>query len=60
VPPKTPTKLAEAMLSLADDLGLRASLGRAGARRAEETFPLSAMLDKVESLFGSVLFSSKF
>ncbi|OFV92071.1 MAG: hypothetical protein A3G76_08505 [Acidobacteria bacterium RIFCSPLOWO2_12_FULL_65_11] len=54
VPPRTSAKLAEAILALADDVTLRESLGRAGARRAEETFPLSAMLDKVESLFRKI------
>lgn len=54
VSPRTPAKLAEAMLSLGNDAGLRESLGRAGARRAEETFPLSVMLDKVEALFTAV------
>ena len=60
VPPRAPQKLADAMLTLADDVMLRESLGKAGARRVEEVFPLSAMLDKVESLFRSVLLSSEF
>lgn len=54
VPPRKPEKLAEAMLALADDVTLREALGGAGARRAEKHFPLSAMLDKVESLFARV------
>ncbi len=50
VPPRSPEKLADAMVSLVDNPQLRSSMGKAGARKVENFFSLPAMVANVESL----------
>ena len=50
VPPRSPERLADAMATLVDNPQLRRSMGRAGARKAENVFSLSTMAANVESL----------
>jgi len=50
VPPRSPEKLADAMVTLVDNPQLRRSMGTAGARKAENVFSLSTMAANVESL----------
>jgi glycosyltransferase involved in cell wall biosynthesis len=50
VPPRSPEKLADAMVTLMDNPRLRSSMGKAGARKAEDVFSLSTMVTNVESL----------
>lgn len=53
VPPRSPEKLAAAMLTLLESPNLRAKMGRAGALKARQMFTLRAMIDKTESLLQS-------
>ncbi|HET8655825.1 MAG TPA: glycosyltransferase family 4 protein [Longimicrobiaceae bacterium] len=55
VPPKDPAALAEAMIELGGDAGLRERMGAAGRARAERDFSLERMLDRHEALFEDVL-----
>jgi glycosyltransferase involved in cell wall biosynthesis len=50
VPPRSPERLADAMVTLVDNPQLRDSMGRAGARKVENVFTLSTMVANVESL----------
>jgi len=51
VPVRDPRALAAAILRLARDSGLRASLGEAGRRRVELRFSLEACVDRYERLY---------
>jgi glycosyltransferase involved in cell wall biosynthesis len=51
VPPESPNELAEAMILLLNDVGLRQSLGAAGRRRAEAEFSVERMAQRVEGLY---------
>jgi glycosyltransferase involved in cell wall biosynthesis len=51
VPPRDAEALAAAILRLAQDRDLRARLGEAGRRRAEELFSLAACVDRYEALY---------
>ena len=46
---------ANALNQLLDDPGLRASMGRAGRRRALETFAWPLVVDRLERLYGEIL-----
>ena len=50
VPPRSPERLADAMVTLVDNRRLRNSMGRAGARKVENVFSLPTMVENVESL----------
>jgi glycosyltransferase involved in cell wall biosynthesis len=50
VPPRSPDKLADAMVTLVDNPQLRNSMGQAGARKVENVFSLSTMVTNIESL----------
>jgi glycosyltransferase involved in cell wall biosynthesis len=50
VPPRDAAALAGALIELATDSGLRASLGRAGRTRALTSFSVPEMLDRHEAL----------
>jgi glycosyltransferase involved in cell wall biosynthesis len=50
VPPRSPERLADAMVTLVANPRLRNSMGRAGARKVENVFSLPTMVEKVESL----------
>jgi glycosyltransferase involved in cell wall biosynthesis len=54
VPPRSPEKLAEAIISLSNNTELRDAMGREGAKRAEEVFSLSSMISKTETFFLSL------
>ena len=50
VPPRSPGRLADAIVTLVDNPKLRDSLGKAGARKAGNVFSLTTMAAHVESL----------
>jgi glycosyltransferase involved in cell wall biosynthesis len=50
VPPRSPERLADAMVTLVDNPRLRNSMGRAGARKVKNVFSLPTMVENVESL----------
>jgi len=50
VPPRSPERLADAMVALVDHPRLRNEMGKAGARKVENVFSLSTMIGQVESL----------
>ncbi len=50
VPPRSPEKLADAMVTLVDNPKLRDALGKAGARKAGNDFSVATMTAHVESL----------
>jgi glycosyltransferase involved in cell wall biosynthesis len=50
VPPRSPERLADAMVMLVDNPQLRNSMGKAGARKVENVFSLPTMVANVESL----------
>ncbi len=51
VPPRSPERLADAMVTLVDNPELRDSMGMAGARKVESVFTLATMASNVETLF---------
>jgi len=55
VPPGDPPALAEALVRLATDDGLRARLGAVAARRAAEQFSLEAMVEATLNVYTEVL-----
>jgi len=55
VPPRSAEKLAEAILTLAGDPGLREKMGRAGAERVKQTFTLQMMVSKTEKFFETII-----
>lgn len=50
VPPKSPKKLAEALIRLANDKKLQKTMGHAGKKGVAETFSLKACVDLYEKL----------
>jgi len=50
VPPRSPERLADAMVTLMDNPKLRDSMGQAGARKVENVFSVTTMAANVESL----------
>ncbi|HUQ10527.1 MAG TPA: glycosyltransferase [Steroidobacteraceae bacterium] len=54
IPPRDQTALLDAMAKLHDDAGLRSRLGAAARRRAEDSFSLSQMIRRHESLYRSL------
>jgi len=55
VPPKDPQSLAGALLRLARDPKLRASLGAAGRRRVLESFDQKTIISTIERIYASVV-----
>ncbi len=51
VPPHAPDRLAEALIRLAADDNLRASMGTAGRERAERHYALTSCVDRYEALY---------
>ena len=54
VPPRTPPALADALVRLMSDAGLRARMGAAAHAYAQANFGLDAMLDAMEAVFARV------
>ncbi|MEA2900126.1 MAG: hypothetical protein QOH36_13 [Actinomycetota bacterium] len=55
VPPRAPAALAEAILELAGDAGLRHRLGEGAARRARDTFGLDRMVERTIAAYQEAL-----
>ena len=55
VPPRSPSALAEAILQLAGDDGLRRRLGDGAARRARDVFGLDRMVDRTVDVYQEAL-----
>jgi glycosyltransferase involved in cell wall biosynthesis len=55
VPPDDPVRLGQAMLELAADPGLRASMAEAGRARVREEFGLDRMVDETLALYAEVV-----
>lgn len=55
IEPKNPGKLAEKVIALYKDPGLRIKLGEKGRRLVEKDYSMGMMLDKIESLYGRLL-----
>ncbi len=51
VPPRSPARLAGALVALAQDEGLRRRLGEGGARRAREVFGVDRMADRTMAVY---------
>jgi glycosyltransferase involved in cell wall biosynthesis len=51
VPPEKPEALAQAIMKLAEDSGLRKKMGRAARERYEQNFTIEKMTDQVEALY---------
>jgi len=51
VPPRSPERLADALVILAQDPDLRRRLGAAGARRAREVFSVERMVDRTMAVY---------
>lgn len=54
VPPKSPEKVAEAVLKLADDPVLRKQMGQAAKRLVEEKFTMQQTLDQMEKVYNEM------
>jgi len=54
-PPDDPRSLAEAVIRLRDDGGLRATLGAAARRRVGEHFPLERQADEIDGAYESTI-----
>ena len=54
VPAKDPSALADAILTLAKDAGLRARLGRAARKRVEAQFSIDRVVEKTLALYRSL------
>jgi L-malate glycosyltransferase len=59
VPPQTPPALAGKIIQLLSDPELRARLGTAGRRRAEENFDEQKVIDRLERLYHELLGSRR-
>ncbi|MCG2711506.1 MAG: glycosyltransferase family 4 protein [Candidatus Omnitrophica bacterium] len=55
VEPRNPNLLAEAVLTLLGDKGMRDDMGRAGKQRAMQLFNKDAMIKNIENLFEELL-----
>ena len=55
VEPRNPGMLAEKVIELYENPGLRMEFGKNGRRLVEERYSFDDMLDKVESLYGKIL-----
>lgn len=55
VPPNAPDSLAQALLRLVEDAGLRRRLGAAGQRHVEEAFPVTSVVANLERLYDEIL-----
>lgn len=55
VPPRNPSALAEKIISLLKDNGLRLEMGKTGRRLVTSRFSLEGMLDKIENLYKEVI-----
>lgn len=55
VPPRSPERLAEALLSLLENPARARAMGEAGRRRVLDTFPLAKMVREIEDLYGTIL-----
>jgi len=51
VPPRSPERLAQAMITLSRSPAMRIELGKAGARRVQRVFTVSTMMDNFEAMF---------
>lgn len=54
VPPRDPRALADALVTLGRDVGMRARMAAAGRARIREHFSLDGMIDRYEALLGEV------
>ena len=55
IPPKDSAALERAIAKLADDPGLRETLGAAGRKWAAENFSVEKYIDKVEAFYSQLL-----
>jgi glycosyltransferase involved in cell wall biosynthesis len=55
VPPRSPDRLAEALLSLLENPARARAMGEAGRRRVRENFPVGKMVREIEDLYESIL-----
>ncbi len=55
VPPRSPDRLAEALLCLLAEPDRARAMGEAGRRRVREHFPLSRTVREIEELYGMIL-----
>lgn len=55
VPPRSPDRLAAAMLSLLEDRARAREMGEAGRRRVQERFPIGKMVGEIEALYEVLL-----
>jgi len=55
VPPHDPTALAQAINSLLSDPAKRTAMGRAAYQRAHTEFSQTAMIERVEQVYRTVL-----
>ncbi len=55
VAPGSPGQLADALVKLVDNQGLRVSMGRRGRELYEEKFTLSEMIHRIETLYDQLL-----
>lgn len=51
VPPRSPARLADALVALAEDENLRRRLGEGGARRARDVFGVDRMVDRTIAVY---------
>lgn len=55
VPPRSPARLADAILELSSDAALRHRLGEGAARRAREVFGLDRMVEQTLGVYGEAI-----
>jgi len=55
IPPRNPSQLADRMISLIKENGLRDEMGKAGRNLVASRFSLEGMLDRIESLYRELL-----
>lgn len=55
VPPRSPDRLAEALLSLLENPPRARAMGEAGRRRVRADFPLAKMVGEIEDLYETIL-----
>ena len=59
VPPRDATALADRIMILLDDAGLRARLGREGRALVESTYSIDRMLDRMEAVYRQLVRGSR-
>lgn len=59
VPPRSPERLAEAMLSLLENPARAREMGDAGRKRVRDLFPLQKMVHEIETLYEELLHGGK-